>query len=393
MSQPMPAIEAESAVLTDVEQQDVERRVDKAKALLILDHPFFGTTVAKRPINYTYNVPTAGMSATGQIYINPSFVNPLTVKHIMFLLAHESMHYMLSHALRIQHRDHSAWNIACDKVINDTLIDAGVGTFIDGGVTLDGARDNAAEELYDENDAGASVGGIGSDIGDPVDDDGNQLDESQRQQMQVQAQIDTIQAAKAAKAVGKLPSTIERIIDEMLEVKTPWHEILERFMSSKVRDGYSWSRPNRRFMGSGMYLPGTDYQPRMGEVVIGVDTSGSIRQRELDEFNAHINRILDTCKPERVHVVYCDASVNHVDEYEPDDFPVKLEPRGGGGTSFKPVFEWVDDYGEDVECIVYLTDGYGDQNYIDPPCVDTVWLTTNSTDFNWGTVVKFESEV
>jgi predicted metal-dependent peptidase len=192
--------------------------------------------------------------------------------------------------------------------------------------------------------------------------------------------------------MGKLPAGIERMIDEMLDVKTPWHEILERFMSGLIKDGYSWKRPNRKFISQGLYLPGYDYIPRMGPMVIGVDTSGSIGQPELNEFNAHINRILDTCGPEKVYVVYCDAQVNHVDEYEPDDFPVKLTPHGGGGTSFAPVMEWVDQCEEDVECLVYLTDGYGDQNSIEEPKCSTIWLTTGSEDFKWGTVIPFESE-
>jgi predicted metal-dependent peptidase len=376
---------------TQDDMSEVERKVGKAKSLLILDHPFFGTAVSRRPINYTDDVPTAAVSAQGQIYINPAFVNPLTVKQIMFLLAHEAMHYMLAHALRRKHRDHRAWNVACDKVINDTLIDAKVGEFIDGGVTLHDARNYAAEELYDEND-NDSGGGIGSDIGDPSDDDGNPLDEAQIHQLEAQAKIEAIQSAKAAKATGKLPAAVERIIEEMLVVKTPWHQILERFMQGKVKDGYSWQRPNRRFMAAGMYLPGVDYTPKMGEIVIGVDTSGSIGQKELDEFNAHINRILETCLPEKVTVLYCDSQINASTEYTPDDFPIRLTPHGGGGTSFKPVFDWVRDYDGDVEVVVYLTDGYGDQTSIKTPAVDTVWLTTGLKEFPFGTVVEFETE-
>jgi predicted metal-dependent peptidase len=370
---------------------EVERKVAKAKSLLILDHPLWGTAVSKRPIIYTDAVPTAGVSATGQMYLNPSFVNPLTVKKIMFLLAHEAMHYMLGHAFRRKHREQMPWNIACDKVINDTLIDAGVGEFIDGGVHLRDARNYAAEELYDENDDGG-LGGIGADIGDPVDDNGNPLDESQVHALEAQAKIEMIQSAKAAKATGKLPASVERIIEEMLDVKTPWHEILERYMQAKIKDGYSWARPNRRFMSSGTYLPGVDYQPKMGEMVIAVDTSGSIGQRELSEFNAHINRILHTCMPEKVTVLYCDSAINATDDYYPDDFPVTLHPHGGGGTSFKPVFDWVREYDADIEVVVYLTDGYGDQDSIDPPATDVVWLTTHHDEFAFGQVIKFESE-
>ena len=381
---------------TTVNLNEIERKVSKAKALLILDHPFFGTAVSRRPIKYGDEVPTAGMSATGQIMLNPEWVEPLTVKNIMFLLAHEAMHYMLSHALRRQHRDHRAWNVACDKVINDTLIDAKVGEFIDGGVTLEDARFGASEQFYDENDDDMGEGGIGEDVGDVVDDNGQPLDDATVQQLQAQAKIEAIQNAKLAKQTGKLPESIERLVDEMVNVVTPWHEKLERFMSAKVRDGYSWNRPNRRFVGQGMYLPGYDYVPRMGEVVIAVDTSGSLDSKELALFSGHINRIVDTCTPEKITVLYCDYAIGGTTEYTPDDLPIVLKPVGGGGTSFKPVFKWLDSYDGEVECLIYFTDGWGDQNELDQlsitGSIDTVWVTTDREDFPFGEVITFNEE-
>ena len=373
-----------------VNQQEVERKVGKAKALLILDHPFFGTAVSRRPIKYSDKVPTAGMSATGQMVLNPAWVEPLSVNNIMFLLAHEALHYMLAHALRRKHRGHEAWNVACDKVINDTLIDANVGDFIDGGITIPDGRNHAAEELYDENDSDMGAGGIGVDLGDALDDDGVPLDEASMHQLEVQSKIEAIQSAKAAKATGKLPNSIERMIDDMINVTTPWHEKLERYMNAKVRDGYSWNRPNRRFIGQGLYLPGYDYVPKMGELVIGVDTSGSLSSKDLAYFNGHINNILLLCMPEKITVLYCDYGIGGIQEYTPDDLPIVLKPVGGGGTSFKPVFKWLDSYAGEVECLVYFTDGWGDQDELDEPAVDTVWLTTDREEFPFGEVIKFE---
>lgn len=389
----MVALRKPVAPLAYPNLDDLQRRVAKAKSLLILDHPFFGASVSKRQIVYTESVPTAAISATGQIYMNPVWCEPLTVRNLMFLLAHEAMHYMLGHSFRLLSRVHDAWNVACDKVINDLLIDAGVGDFIDGGVTMDGARNYAAEELYDENDTGGAGGGIGNDIGDPVDDGGSPLDESQRHALEAQAKIELIQSAKAAKAMGKLPAGVERVIEEMLNVATPWHEKLERYMQSKIKDGYTWTRPNRRFVGAGVYLPGVDYTPRMGELVIAVDTSGSLSQREIEYFNAHINRILHTCLPEKLTVVYCDADIAGISEYVPDDLPIQIKPLGGGGTSFRPVFEWLDNYDGEVECLVYFTDGYGDQDTLDDSSVPTVWLSTGHTEFPFGDVIEFDVSV
>ena len=106
-------------------------------------------------------------------------------------------------------------------------------------------------------------------------------------------------------------------------------------------------------------------------------------------FAGHANRILETCNPERVVVIYCDAAVNRVDEFEPDDLPIKFDACGGGGTSFKPVFDYIDDNDIEPEVVVYLTDGYGDQNLF-TTTHETVWLTTHSEAFDWGTVIKFE---
>ena len=124
-------------------------------------------------------------------------------------------------------------------------------------------------------------------------------------------------------------------------------------------------------------------------ITIAVDTSGSIGQEELNKFAGHVNRILEVCNPEEVAVIYCDAKVQHVDMYTPDDLPVKLTPHGGGGTAFQPVFDYIDDNEIDPEIVVYLTDGYGDQNSFTTHH-DTVWLTTGTTAFDWGIVVKYE---
>ena len=366
---------------------DIMRRVGKAKSLLILDHPFFGMGCSKRPIVYTDTIPTACMSATGQMYMNPAFVDPLNVPELMFLLAHEALHYMLCHSLRLGTRDAKAWNVACDKVINDTLVDAKVGDPIDGGVYMDGARDFSAEELYDDADAdGPGAGGIGNDVGPPCDDGGQPLDESQIHQLEAQAKIEAIQATKAAKAVGKLPGSIERLVEQLVNVSTPWHEILERFMEGKVRDNLSFNRPSKRFTTA--ILPSHDTKPSMGVAALVIDSSGSVTADEFDMYNAHINRVLHTCNPEVLHVIYCDTQVTGHDEFTVEDLPVSIKTRAGGGTEFKPAFDYLDDHGIDPEVVVYFTDGYADSDFTTKH--ETVWLTTGSTNFKFGTVIKFE---
>jgi predicted metal-dependent peptidase len=93
----------------------------------------------------------------------------------------------------------------------------------------------------------------------------------------------------------------------------------------------------------------------VGIIVIGVDTSGSIGQEELEQFAGEITAISDEAQPEAIHVVYCDAAVQSTQEFAPSE-PIRLEPKGGGGTNFCPVFEWVANNGIAPACLIYLTD-------------------------------------
>ena len=68
---------------------------------------------------------------------------------------------------------------------------------------------------------------------------------------------------------------------------------------------------------------------------------------------------------------------------------MRLSPYGGGGTSFDPVFDYIDEHKLDPEVVVYLTDGYGNQNDFTSKH-ETVWLTTHNPKFDWGTVVEFD---
>lgn len=376
----------------------IEALYQKARTLLVLDHPFFASIVLRKPLTWTTDIPTAAMSCkTGNIYINPEWVEQqkLTAKNMIFLLAHECMHYMLLHGARQGSRKAKAWNIAADKVINDTLIDCNVGEFIDGGVTMPGARDMRAEDLYDDTDDdgdgdgegdgdGGGIGGCGDDLLD------EQMTEGEQAAAEAQAKVDMTQAKQAAKMQGKLPGALERMVDEIINVPTPWHDILERFMVSFRRDDLSWSRPNRRHIASDIYIPGTSYTPEMGPVVLAIDTSGSIGQAELDHFTGHVNRIIEDCRPEVVHVLYCDTAVAGHDIVTLDDLPYKATMKGGGGTDLREIFSHIDNEGIEPDVLVVLTDMYTPFPS-EAPGYSTVWLSTSSVDTApFGEVIHYE---
>ena len=91
-------------------------------------------------------------------------------------------------------------------------------------------------------------------------------------------------------------------------------------------------------------------------VVVGIDTSGSIDDHSLSVFVKAVNDIAEGCRPEAVYLVYCDSRVQRVDRYTADDFPLKVRPKGGGGTDLREVFAFVDKEGLAPDCLLLFTD-------------------------------------
>lgn len=365
MTSVMPKAPPEPVVpLTQAEKAEVDRLLSVAKSQLVLRQPFFASLVLRRPLIITERItPTAAADAKGRIYVNPRFVlsKPVgEVSKLVFLLAHETMHiaFMHCHKATVGERNMRACNIAMDKVINELLIAENCGEFIEGGQRHAGAENMKWQDLYIEpppGGGGGDPGGIGDDLvacpdGEPGDAESQEIEEQMKQEI--------AQAAQAAKMQGKLPASMQRIVDDLLNVRVPYHQIMERFMVAFTQTDYSWKRPNRRFVGKGIYLPSLDRVPRMGPLVIGIDTSGSITDKVLQHFASHTNRIIETCLPELVYVVYCDAKVAHVDVFEPGDYPIQFKAHGGGGTDMREVWRWADENAETHDCLVLFTDGY-----------------------------------
>lgn len=398
--------------LTAAQMHKAEKRFVNAKLALISQMPFFGSIICRRPPKFSDKVPTAGVNARGDLFINPEFVYSLSREEVIFLLAHETMHVVWMHAIRENGRDHRLWNIAADAVINQMLIGMNKSSmrFIKGGVNMPEYKDWAVEKVYDDllkkhpemkgnsspqdgdgdGDAGEdsqSSSGSGSGYDPDSDPMGNDLDssgaskmtEAEKERRAVETKQMVAEAAMAARKAGQFGGSLAKMVDAMLEVKTPWYSILEQYMVGRSSQRQSWAHPNRRYLQTA-YLPCMEHEPSMGGVVIGIDTSGSIGLEEAKSFISHVNAIMEQCHPAWVKVVYCDHMVERVDEFEPDDYPLTVtDLPGGGGTDMGEVTRWIEDECEDLPdvCIIF-TDGYTPFPG-STPC-ETVWAVTTDTD-------------
>jgi predicted metal-dependent peptidase len=114
-------------------------------------------------------------------------------------------------------------------------------------------------------------------------------------------------------------------------------------------------RPDRRFLWQGLYLPGR-HSEDLGKVLLAVDTSGSIDQTMIALFTAEIESICEGFPDVELVVWWHDTEVRHEQRWKASDGPFVPEPKGGGGTDHRPLFEKVQRDGEDVACVVCLTD-------------------------------------
>lgn len=361
-------------------------RVRQARASLLLTHPFFGVLALKVDIRETNAIPTAGVTDTALIF-NPGFVDTLSSGELKGLIAHEVMHLALGHHAREGCRNHTLWNLSCDHALNPVLIDDGF--ILPAGACINPAfKGLTAEAIYEKLREQCKQAGI-----DPEAQGWGEFtsagpagsaeaNEAARQWMENAAE-----AMRAAKSAGKLPANISREITEALRPRADWRAILRRFMTDQVKRETTWSTPNKRFY-PGIYVPGTRRAETMGPIVIGVDTSGSISGDVLNRFAAEVSAIVADVEPSAVHVVYCDAQVNGVESFEPGD-DVKLRPHGGGGTDFRPVFDWATSKTDGVAAIIYLTDGCG--TFPDSaPDTPVLWASTTppgGVSYPWGEIV------
>ena len=363
--------------------------LDKAKVSLVTQHPFFASILMKRQLIEDETIPTAAVDQRNQIYINPTWFNTLSVEEVVFVLAHEIGHVIGQHATRRGARQPKKWNIAGDAWINDMLKAADIGTPIKGCVQMDGSKDETVDEIYNklpDDPTGDGPGGTGNDIIER----GLPLTPEEATRIDAETRVEIAQAAQAAKAQGKMPTALAKIIADLIDPGTPWHEILERYMTSYVRGDYSWSRPNRRFADIA-YLPSTGKVAEMGEVVIQVDVSGSISKTELAYYNGHMARIIEQCNPERVHVLYVDTGVCKHEVFEQGE-EVALEFYSGGGTDMEAGFEFLAKEGIEPEVFVCLTDGYTNFNVDKAPNYPVLWCISSDINAPYGENIHFSLE-
>lgn len=353
---------------------NTDDKILAAQTALLWDHPFFGVLLLQlKKVDATDTPEIQTMATDGRhLFYHSPFVDGLTKDELVFVLAHEVMHNALEHHIRRQSRKPGRWNKAADYAINGELAECKVGRMPDGGLLEPRFTGLSAEEIYrildDENNNDDSDEGQGDPGGCGGTMDGcAQHDEAAKAELRAEMQTQIRQAAMTAKAAqaGQLPAGVQRIIDELLTPKVDWRQVLRRFIDESLTRDFSWAKPNRRMIPHGIITPGS-VSCGVSHIVIAVDTSGSINNEILKDFAAEINGAFNEGAVDKLTVIYADARVHNVEEFETGDELV-LHPQGGGGTAFSDTFERINTEYPDAKATIYLTDMYVGDFGEEPP--------------------------
>ena len=350
---------------------DTRQRISRARAVLIRSHRFYG--VAACSLDYRETDQCKTMATDGEcLFVNPDFAAKITDEEMRGVIAHECLHVMLKHHARRGQRDAKRWNVAADYAINTELTKDGFK--LPAGGLVDPQYDGmSAEQIYDRLPEG-DQGGSGGDQPGEVWDAPNADTEAGKREAEARADRMRNQAAAAARGAGKLPAHTDRWVRDMTRPPVSAYDTIRAFLEPTDKSARSMSRPNRRWISSGLYLPGAvPGEPEHAAAI--VDVSGSVGEKHL----ARLGGILSDLVTERdisLTVLYADTEVRGRDDYEAGD-SVTLRSVGGGGTRFDEPVRYVTEHLPDVDRLIYLTDLHSN-HWPDASGLEILWVAVGA---------------
>jgi predicted metal-dependent peptidase len=392
----------------NIDMQARERLVT-ARIGLLLRHSFFGNLATRMTLTNADEWCSTAATDGLKFYYNSRFIMMLKPKEVEFLVGHEVLHVVYDHMGRRNHRDPQIWNIADDYAVNADLKRHKVGQFITTVPCLYEQKYDGkpAEEIYDDLMKNAKKIDINSLVDQLIDDhlDGDEQDgegddgegegkdgkgkpkrpkmspeERERARQEIKQAI--INAAQSAEA-GSLPKGVERLVRQATNPVMPWRELIQTNLTSAIRTDYSWMRPSRRSWHMDAVMPGMTPGEEI-DVVVAIDMSGSISNKQAQQFLGEISGMMEAFDGYKVHVFCFDTEV-----YNPQDFTSEnmdtidsYEPAGGGGTDFDAIFDYLKQVGNVPKRLICFTDGYPCGSWGDKDYCDTTWIIHGDPDPN-----------
>ena len=442
--------------LSDDKIREYTKRILMSRMRLLVNHGFYGILLLHVKFRLTDEIEIAGFGVDKNeyyIFINPKILDNISDAEIDHILMHEILHIALQHDKRGQDLIPEKFNIACDIVIESNILksfDMDINSIflsVNGGIQEHLAPNGnegylyTAEEVYNmldlipgdpikgpgsvhvdkngnpgqsqEKNAGADknrnsswkqdkedkIHGqnpSGFDIHGVIED--NDIEDSDISLKDIWDKhladaCESISIRDAITGRGTIPLLAERMWEEMRKPQTDWRTILNDFVQEEICD-YSFAPPDRRFDESPFFLPDfNEKDETVEDILFMVDASGSMSNKDITAAYCEIKGAIEQFNGKlKGWLGFFDAEVIEPIPFENvEEFSV-IRPKGGGGTDFEIIFEYVKEHMQDKlpASIIILTDGFAPfpQEKL-AGGIPVLWLLNNKkVNPPWGKVTR-----
>lgn len=377
-------------------------KITKAKSTLMRTHPYFGM-LASRLSHESSEKPRSFLS-NGKIFrYNPEFIQNCSVEEIVFVLSNCVMHHILAHKKRQDNRTGWLWQVATDFAINSLLVQNGleVPEWVNYDPSFNGKY---AEEIYallvkqmHENDTGDTLFTPEANKQQNIqesDDAQNQAPPKEEDyETFTEALDDDSEAAwryaesistEMAKRQSAMPTGIERLSKKVITNSADWRFLLYSAINRHMRNDYAFMPPNKKFLHLGVALP--SLRSDTLSLCVAIDSSGSINEELLSAFLSEFENIMQSFPAVKIEMLIADAKVQGHYTFQSSQ-PMKYSIKGGGGTDFRPVFDYIEANLPMTSMLLYFTDGDGSFPK-KAPYYEVIWALSRKSKIPFGKVVE-----
>jgi len=370
----------------------IEKKLDIAKSKLMIEHPYFGTLASGLKFEKNDNI-EAFMCEGDKYQYNDDYLDTLSGDELSFTLANAAMHQALHHDKRKSKRMGWMWHLATDYAINAILVENGLS--LPDKVNYDSRFEGQyAEEIYET----LRTEIMDDEIRDEDESD-EASDENEQETENIEKEQVTSDATKEGEEVdyerfleqvnkklekqGDLPKGIDRILDVKGASTISWRDELYRYVNTHAKSDYRFFPPNMKYLYLGFALPAIHGEHL--NIAVAIDTSASVDKELLERFMAELSEIMQIFPNYEIELIECDAKIQHIATLYPTE-PLTATLKGGGGTDFTPVFDYIELENRDMKFLIYFTDGMGKfPNYL--PRIDTLWVMPEMVEVPFGEVL------
>ena len=420
---------ANQVALTDEKIKKYTQRLLLSRLRILTTNGFYGILLMHIKFQVDMECNTAATDGE-YIYFGTHFLETLTDNELDFVMMHEILHIALAHCFRGKNFDNALYNIACDIVINSNIMhskndDVKSITLSEYGISMHLAPNGkegylyTAEEVYEmlldntskrkgknsscEDGKSGGKGQNASTYGETIDDHskwGKGVDADKKDELEtmwkhrVNQAVESIKIRESSTNRGLLPLGAKRLIEELKSSKVNWRELLQKFIQEEICD-YSFNPPDRRYDDSPFFLPDfNEVEKSVGNILFMIDTSGSMSDKDITLAYSEVKGAIDQFNGKLCgYLGFFDGEVVPPTPFESVDDFLKIKAKGGGGTSFDVIFNYVNKkmVENPPKSIIILTDGYAPfPNEKKANNIPVLWLINNNdVTPPWGKVARF----